>query len=191
MPPRWLFKSAGRTASHLLLGVVESAGYQLCWTEQYATDFTRTPILSQAVPQVWYDHQRGWPNPEVNWQIVLIRRRDFRKQVLSKILSQYTQEFVFFTDRVFEPKTISRDEFDWTAKFIIDCETDWIQSAPSAMPHIYREDIVQNVQSVLNSIGIPVTADNQSRFEINPRSLESICANWDQVQKWTLPDKSV
>lgn len=168
---------------------MESAGYQLCWTEQYATDHARRPILSQPSDQVWYDHQPGWPNAEVDWQIVLIRRRDFRSQVLSKILSQYTQEFVVFTNRTIAPKTVSKNEFDWTARFVIDCESKWLRTAPSAVTQIYREDIVQDVHSVLNSIGIPVTSAHQSRFPINPRSLESLCANWAEVQTWPLPER--
>ena len=183
----WLFKSAGRTASHQLIGLCESAGYLPCWTELHRTDADRRPILNQSGPQVWYDHQRGWPNPEQLWNIVLIRSRDLHHQAMSKILSQYTQEFTFFSDRVIEPITVEPKAFRWTVQFVMDCESDWIRTAPSPMQQIFREDILQDPRAVLNSIGIDIPNSAQSRFPINPRSLQSLCANWEETLQWPLP----
>jgi hypothetical protein len=187
MHPRILIKSAGRTASHLLLGTLESVGYRLCWTEQYRTDSAREPILAEPGPQVWYDHQPGWPNPAVDWHCVLIRRRDRRAQILSKILSQYTQEFVFFTDRAYEPYRVTRAEWDWTARFVRDCESTWLSTAPSPVTRLYREDIVQDPVGTARSLGVPVPDSARSRFPINPRTLESLCANFAETETWPLP----
>jgi hypothetical protein len=188
MHPRILIKSAGRTASHLLLGTLESMGYRLCWTEQHSTDSERAPLLAESGPQAWYDHQLGWPNPGVAWHCVLIRCRDRRAQILSKILSQHTQEFVFFSDRVYEPYPVTRAEWDWTARFVRDCEAGWLSTAPSPVTQLYREDIIQDPQNAVSQLGIAVVGNPQSRFPINPRSLESLCANWAETQNWPLPD---
>lgn len=188
-PARWLIKSAGRTASHLLLGTVEQAGYELCWTEQLATDEQRRERLSSQRPQVWYDHQKGWPNPEVPWRCVLVRRRDFRAQVLSKIVSQRTQEFVLYSDREIAPFTITQEEFDWTARSVVECERHWLDTAPAHVSVVYREDIINDVHGVARGLGFDVADTHLSRFPINPRSLRSLCANWYQLQWWQLPER--
>jgi len=190
-PSRWLIKSAGRTASHLLLGTVEQAGYELCWTEQLTTDEQRRERLTSERPQVWYDHQRGWPNPEVQWRCVLVRRRDFRSQVISKIVSQRTQEFVVYSDRKIEPVTITQEEFDWTARFVVECEQEWLDTGPSPVSVIYREDLIDDVHGVARELGFRVEHTHSSRFPINHRSLRSLCANWHQLQLWQLPDRPV
>ena len=106
---------------------------------------------------------------------------------MSKILSQYTQEFTFFSDRVIEPITVEPKAFRWTVQFVMDCESDWIRTAPSPMQQIFREDILQDPRAVLNSIGIDIPNSAQSRFPINPRSLQSLCTNWEETLQWPLP----
>jgi len=188
---RWLIKSAGRTASHLLLGTVEQAGYELCWTEQHTTDPERREKLARPGAQVWYDHQRGWPNPEVEWRCVLIRRRDFRSQVLSKILSQRTQEFVVYSDRRMQRSTVTREEFDWTAQFVMACEKEWIDTAPGPVEVTTREALIEDVHGVARTLGFQVDEQHTSRFQINPRPLETVCENWRQVQSWPLPPRDI
>jgi hypothetical protein len=188
---RWLIKSAGRTASHLLLGTVEQAGYELCWTEQHTTDAQRQDKLARPGAQVWYDHQKGWPNPEVEWRCVLIRRRDFRSQVLSKILSQRTQEFVVYSDRRMPRHTVTREEFDWTARFVVECEQEWMSTAPTPVQVTYREDLIDDVHGVVRTLGFQVGHTHTSRFPVNPRSLRSLCGNWHQVQSWRLPPRDL
>jgi len=188
---RWLIKSAGRTASHLLLGTVEQAGYELCWTERHTTDRQRRDQLARPGAQVWYDHQRGWPNPEVPWRCVLIRRRDFRSQVLSKILSQRTQEFVVYSDRDMEQFTVTQEEFNWTAQFVMACESEWIKTAPTPVQVTHREDLIDDVHGVARTLGFQVDERHRSRFQINPRPLETLCENWSQVQSWPLPPRDI
>jgi len=191
MTERWLFKSAGRTASHCLIGLCESAGYTIGWTETHRTDTDRAPVLSESVPQVWYDHQLGWPNPEQPWRTVLIRSRDLHQQVMSKILSQHTQEFTFFTDRAVEPIRVDLDTFRWTADFVCRCEAEWLSTAPSPPQQIFREDILADARAVLHSIGITVPHTAQSRFPINPRPLHTLCTNWTETQSWPLPGRNI
>jgi hypothetical protein len=188
MHPRILIKSAGRTASHLMLGLLEQQGYRLHWTEQHSTDSAREPILADPEPQAWYDHQQGWPNPEVAWHCVLISRRDRHRQIMSKILSQHTQEFVFFTERDIEPIRVTRREWDWTARFVADCEHRWLHTAPAPMIRVYTEDLIHQPHSTVRRIspGLPDSA--RSRFPVNPRPLESLCVNWAETQNWPVPD---
>jgi hypothetical protein len=191
MTERWLFKSAGRTASHCLIGLCESAGYTACWTETHRTDQDRAPVLSEPGPQVWYDHQRGWPNPEQSWHTVLIRSRDLHHQVMSKILSQHTQEFTFFTDRDIEPIPVTLDTFRWTADFVWSCESEWLNTAPGPLQQVFREDILADARAVLHSIGITVPSTARSRFQINPRPLHTLCTNWAETQSWPLPTRDI
>jgi hypothetical protein len=190
MTPRtWLIKSAGRTASHLLLGTVEQAGYELCWTEQHTTDTQRQHRLASSGAQVWYDHQRGWPNPGVEWRCVLIRRRDFRAQVLSKIASQHTRQFVEYSQDHIPPFTVMQSDFDGIARDIVERERQWMTTAPGPVSVIYREDLIADVHGVARGLGFQVEATHTSRFQINPRSLQSLFQNWYPMQTWELPPR--
>ena len=191
MHPRILIKSAGRTASHLMLGLLEQTGYQLCWTEQLPSDSVRAPVLAMPGPQAWYDHQQGWPNPGTPWHCVLISRRDRHRQIMSKILSQHTQEFVFFTERDIKPIRVTRAEWDWTAQWVETCESDWLHTAPAPVVRVYTEDLIRQPHLTVRQICPSLPDSARSRFPINPRTLESLCVNWAETQNWPLPDSLI
>ena len=182
-----LIKSAGRTASHLALGLLESAGYTVYWTEQYASNTARSPIVSQDDPQVWYDHQQGWPNPGMDWCCVLIRRRDRHSQIISRILAQYTGETVLFTDRVIPPRVITPAEWRWHADWMARCESEWRATAPRPLQTWFTEDLIAEPHRVVRSVCPTLPDSARSRFPINPRPLASLCVNWAETKTWPIP----
>lgn len=165
----------------------ESAGYRLCWTNDLSTDAERATVLRSAEPQCWHDHQLGWPNPEVDWQICLVRARDLHRQVISKIVAGHTGEFVVYSDRTHPARPVLRAEYDWHAENIVRTESEWLRTAPGPVLQIWREDIQSQPAQVAEQLGFRIDVTAPTRFLPNPRSVQSQCTNWAETLEWPLP----
>jgi len=187
MHRRLLIKTVGRTRSHQLMSWAESAGYRLCWTNDLDTDRVRAPVLESAEPQCWHDHQPTWPNPGVDWHIVLVRARDLHRQIISKIVAGHTQEYVVYTEREHPQIRIDRSEYAWHAENIVRTESEWLRTAPGPVLQVWREDIHARPAQVAEQIGFQIDTTAPTRFLPNPRRIESLCTNWADTQTWPVP----
>jgi len=189
---RWLIKTAGRTASHQLMSLLERTGHRLHWTEVHRGDRDREAPLRDAVPQAWHCHRREWPNPSHPWRVVVMRARDLHRQAISKVVAQHTGEPLLYSHRTFAPITVTAQEFQAHANNIERLEKLWLDTAPPGTVQVFREDLLRDPAAVLSLMGEPVPerAHLPGRFGVNPRPLHLICENWSETLTWPLPRRS-
>jgi hypothetical protein len=192
MYTHWLIKTAGRTASHQLMSLLERTGHRLHWTEVHRRDQDREAPLRDAVPQAWHCHRREWPNATHPWRVVVMRSRDLHRQAISKIVAQHTGEPLLYSHRTFPPITVTAREFQSHANNIARLEKLWLDTAPPGTVQVFREDLLRDPEGVLSRMGAPVPgqAHLPGRFGVNPRPLHLVCENWSETLTWSLPSRS-
>ena len=119
----------------------------------------------------------------------MVRARDLHRQVISKIVAAHTGELVVYTNREHPQIQIARPEFDWHAENIVRTEARWIRTAPTPIHTVWREEIADLPVQVCERISISPRWDQPTRFRPNPRSIQSLCRNWNDTLDWPLPHR--